>query len=306
MYGSSKQGKTTLLNKHIENKNIVKVQCDPSVTLSEIYKRILDRLNVEIQSSATNEISDSRNSKFHFNIKIPGFAEAGGEISKTVGEKESTTQIVVNVSNAQDVAELIKKYFPEKIIVLENFHYLNEQEQEAFSYDLRTFQDIDVRVIILGIWRERNRLTQYNGDLQDRIVELPVEPWENYHLMQIISLGEHSLNIDMSNVRDSILNESFGNVGVLQELCRKCCYIAGIVETGSKRNVLSEHLAKAILENVDDYASRFHRSLETLLLLNLDNLKMVVREWECRFFSYRFFFHHFTLMKLDKGYQDLI
>jgi len=189
---------------------------------------------------------------------------------------------------------------------LENFHYLNEQEQEAFSYDLRTFQDIDVRVIILGIWRERNRLTQYNGDLQDRIVELPVEPWENYHLMQIISLGEHSLNIDMSNVRDSILNESFGNVGVLQELCRKCCYIAGIVETGSKRNVLSEHLAKAILENVDDYASRFHRSLETLLLLNLDNLKMVVREWECRFFSYRFFFHHFTLMKLDKGYQDLI
>ena len=96
----------------------------------------------------------------------------------------------MDIDSAQDVAEILKKYFPEKIVILENFHYLEEKEQKLFAFDLRTFQDIDVRVIILGIWRERNRLTQYNGDLQDRIIELPVEPWTGEHLQEIIKLGE--------------------------------------------------------------------------------------------------------------------
>ena len=128
---------------------------------------------------------------------------------------------------------------------------------------MRTFQDIDVRIIILGIWRERNRLTQYSGDLQDRVIELPVEPWEEFHLQRIISLGEHHLNIDMSNVLKNIIQESFGNVGVLQELCRKSCASANITVTGNKIRILNEHLEKAINNSVNDYATRFNRSLET-------------------------------------------
>ena len=190
-------------------------------------------------------------------------AEAGMEVEKSTGERETNSDLQIDVNGAQDIAEIIKKHFPEKVIILENFHYLEEKEQRLFAFDLRTFQDINVRVVILGIWRERNRLTQYNGDLQDRIIELPVEPWTEEHLQKIIKLGEESLNIDMSEIKNDLIEESFGNVGMLQELCKECCYDAHIIETGDPRKVTKDNLQNAVTKITNSYASRFHRALET-------------------------------------------
>ena len=39
--------------------------------------------------------------------------------------------------------------------------------QGQFAFDLRTFEEMGIRFIILGVWRENNRLIQFNGDLQD-------------------------------------------------------------------------------------------------------------------------------------------
>lgn len=263
IYGSSKQGKTTLLNAHIDQENKIIVQCAPSITLPDIYKTILKKLEITIQSSSSNESEDSTKIKFNFKIKIPVLAEAGMEVAKSIGASEIKSESQMDVSGAQDVAEIIKNYFPKKIIVLENFHYLGEKEQKLFAFDLRTFQDIDVRIVILGIWRERNRLTQYNGDLQDRIVELPVEPWTKEHMHEIIKLGEKSLNIDMGDIRNDLIKESFGNVGMLQELCKECCYDAQIVETGIQIKLTHGNLQNAITKITNSYANRFHRALET-------------------------------------------
>lgn len=263
VYGSSKQGKTTLLNAHIKQENKIIVQCSPTINLHDIYKTVLKKLEITIQSSSSNENEDSTKSKFNFKIKIPMLAEAGMEVEKSTGQQEKTSELQIDVDSAQDVAEIMKKHFPDKIIILENFHYLEEKEQKLFAFDLRTFQDIDVRVIILGIWRERNRLTQYNGDLQDRVIELPVEPWTEEHLQELIRLGEKSLNIDMNDIKNDLIKESFGNVGMLQELCKECCYDARIIETGELRKLTNDNLQNAITKITNSYASRFHRALET-------------------------------------------
>lgn len=263
IYGSSKQGKTTLLNAHIKQEDKVIVQCSPTTSLHDIYKIILKKLEITIQSSSSIENEDSTKTKFNFKIKIPMLAEAGIKVEKSTGEKEKNSELQIDVDGAQDIAEILKKHFPNKIVILENFHYLEEKEQKLFAFDLRTFQDIDVRVVISGIWRERNRLTQYNGDLQDRIIELPVEPWSQEHLEKIIKLGEESLDIDMSEIKNSLIHESFGNVGMLQELCRECCYDAHIIETGDPRKLTKENLQNAITKITNSYANRFHRALET-------------------------------------------
>jgi len=265
IYGSSKQGKTTLLNNHIKQENKVVVQCAPTLSLHDVYKTILKKLDVTIQSSTSTENEDAHKTQFNFKVKIPFIVEAGVESTSINGEKETTSETQMDVNSAQDIAEIIKKYYPDSVIILENFHYLDEKQQKLFAFDLRTFQDIDVRVVILGIWRERNRLTQYNGDLQDRIVELPVEPWEEEYLQQIISLGEKSLNIDLNDIRNEIISESFGNVGMLQELCKESCYDAHVVETqtGSPKTITYANMNNAIERITRSYASRFNRSLET-------------------------------------------
>lgn len=259
IYGSSKQGKTTLLNTHISQENKITIQCSPTTNLPEIYRSILKKLQIQIQSSTSTE--DSTKSKFYFKLKIPFIAETGAEIENNTGEKN--THFELDVSTVQEIAELIKNYFPSKIIILENFHYLEETIQKLFAFDLRTFQDIDVRVIILGIWKERNRLNQYNGDLQDRIIELPVEPWSEKHLSEIIELGEKSLNIDMGDIASDIIEESFGNVGMLQELCKESCYDAHILKTGDHQKLTFGNLRNAIDKITNSYANRFYKSLES-------------------------------------------
>ena len=162
IYGSSRQGKTTLLNAHLKPEEKILVQCSPTTSLHDIYKMILKNLEITIQSSSSIESEDSSKTKFTFKVKIPMFVEAGMDIEKSAGELETKSGLQMDVDGAQDVAEIIKRHFPEKRIIIENFHYLDEKIQRLFAFDLRTFQDMDVRVIILGIWREGSRLTQYN------------------------------------------------------------------------------------------------------------------------------------------------
>ena len=263
IYGSSKQGKTTLLNAHIKPEDKILAQCSPTLNLCSIYKTILKKIGAQIQDDRTDD-EDIRRTKFHFKIRVPMLAEGGMEVAKTENKKENLKEILLDIDNAQDVAELLKQYFPDKVIILENFHYLDEKIQQLFAFDLRTFQDIDVRVVILGIWKDQNRLTQYNGDLQDRIVEIPVEPWKKEYLQQIIHLGEKHLNTDMGEVENDILKESFGNVGMLQELCKECCYDAGIIETlVNKRKITQDNLINAIDKITSSHINRYHRSLET-------------------------------------------
>ena len=108
-------------------------------------------------------------------------------------------------------------------------------------------------------------MIQYNGDLQDRVFELSVEPWEEVHLQQIMELGEKALNIDMKDVKDQIIIESFNNVGMLQEICKECCYDARVLETvpGEPKKITQANLEHAIRKIGQLYSSKFYRSLET-------------------------------------------
>ena len=75
-----------------------------------------------------------------------------------------------NLALAQDLSELLKEIKFKKRIILENFHYLNEEVQKQLAIDLRIFEDYNILFIILGIWREKNRLSQFNGDLASKAI----------------------------------------------------------------------------------------------------------------------------------------
>ena len=155
---------------------------------------------------------------------------------------------------AQDLSELLRSINFQKRIILENFHYLSDDVQKQLSIDLRIFEDYNILFIVLGIWRERNRLAQFNGDLLDRLIEVPVEPWERADLKRIVAEGLPLLNASFDNVVDYIIDSCFDSVGVFQEICKESCYAAGVNQT-------SENLIEIITENVD---SAIQKNFETI------------------------------------------
>jgi hypothetical protein len=270
VYGSSKQGKTALLNKQLMQESQMVYQCSPDAEKKDIYSSILRNSGVQIltESSEQKTDSDAFSSKLSTKVKIPIIVDLGGGIEATKGGVRSETQeyrtIEYNLNLAADVAELLKEIKFNKYIVLENFHYLSQEVQEKLAYDLRIFQELGILFVILGIWRERNKLIQFNGDLQDRVVEVAVEPWDNQDFHRVIEKGSEILNVDFSEVEAKIIDSSFDSIGVLQELCNRSCVSAGVFETSpAKVKILERHLEDAIKKKLDDYSSRHLRALES-------------------------------------------
>ncbi|HBZ3406810.1 TPA: hypothetical protein MG645_13990, partial [Klebsiella pneumoniae] len=274
IYGSSKQGKTALLQRHLDEKYRCTYHCGPASSAEDIYRAFLRQLGVEIVTEKANTSSKEATAsvKSTFSAFLPfiskGEIEANAE-GKVGKELQTTTKpIEFNLNAAQDVGELLLEVGgANKFFVLENFHYLTVDVQGQFAFDLRTFEEMGIRFIILGVWRENNRLIQFNGDLQDRVAEVPVEPWEKEDFARVADTGEKALNISISeDLKERMFDEAHGSVAVVQELLKKFCEISGVKEVQREVLVLNDHenLNKAISVKVSDYASRHVRSLESI------------------------------------------
>lgn len=272
IYGASKQGKTSLTNKHLTESDYVKVNCSPSSTTLDLFNSIVRQLDVEIieLKDVTTTVGGEVKVGLKAKIKIPFFGGTDAETEATAsGQKEKGTTyktIDYNLALAQDLSELLREIGFKKRVILENFHYLDEEVQKQLSIDLRIFEDYNILFIVLGIWREKNRLSQFNGDLVDRVIEVPVEPWEKSDLAKITNEGLPLLNVDFSNTLNYIIESCFDSVGVFQEICKESCYSANINDTqDSLVEITKENVDAAIDKKLNDYASRHIRCLESFI-----------------------------------------
>lgn len=272
VFGSSKQGKTALVAKQLSSDNYIKINCSPDTKPIDIYQSLLRQLNVEIidrvQSSSSSDLEVS--GKVNVTVKVPFVADGKAELGTAVslGDQKSIDYKVVefNLALPQDIAEILKKYNFNKRIVLDNFHYLNEEVQKILAFDLRVFEDYNILFIILGIWREKNRLSQFNGDLQDRVFEIPVEPWEVDDFRSVVAKGSDLLKIDFSDIITDVIENAFDSIGVFQELLKHSCLAQGITETQDSITKISNKSFNSAVENkVDDYSGRHVRSFEAFI-----------------------------------------
>lgn len=272
VYGASKQGKTSLILKHLREDRYVKVECSPQTTSVDVYKSILRQIGVTFIESETVDSGFERGARVgaSFRVKIPfvGGADTTAEVNDKSIEAVKTveTHIEYNLALAQDVSELLRANNFKKFIVLENFHYLSHEVQQELAYDLRIFQDQHFIFVVLGIWREANRLVQFNGDLLDRVTEVAVEPWEMDDFAKVIRIGEELLNVDFSEVRDQLIRDSFDSIGVVQEICKFCCLEAGVEKTASKTVLITEeHLVASTRKKAEEYGVRHIRNFESFV-----------------------------------------
>jgi hypothetical protein len=272
VYGASKQGKTSLTNKHLKETDYIKVNCSPSASILDIYNSIARQLEIEILE--TTEINTTIGGEAKVGLKakvrIPFFGGADAETEASVKKEKETGKLYkvvdFNLALAQDLSELLRNVKFSKRIILENFHYLNEEVQKQLAIDLRIFEDYNILFIVLGIWREKNRLAQFNGDLVDRLIEVPVEPWEKEDLRRIVIDGLPLLNVSLENVVEYIIESCFDSVGVFQEICKESCYVAGVNETQDTLVIISRaNVDDAISIKLEDYASRHIRCLESFI-----------------------------------------
>lgn len=272
VYGSSKQGKTALVSKHLPYQENLLVSLTPKTQLIDVYQTILSQAGAKL-TTVTEKVSQEATASVvtKFKAMIPLFggaeAEAGGGLKAGSGSETKYEEVPVNLELPQAVSDLLKRMMVNKWVILENFHYLQDDVQKQFAFDLRAFQELGVRFVILGVWRERNRMAQFNGDLLDRVIEIPVEPWLEADFRRVAAAGAAQLNIEFDpNLLSAVINSSFSSVGVFQELLRQICLSAGVRETAADPIAISDtlHLEGATKVKTGDYGARHERALEAI------------------------------------------
>ncbi|MEZ5359823.1 MAG: hypothetical protein R3F48_13470 [Candidatus Zixiibacteriota bacterium] len=239
VYGCSKQGKTSLRKMHIDSDSFIAVQCFAATTREMLYAGILKEAGVEISKASTEKQSRKKNIRANVSGEASAFiAKAKGNVESgyETGQEESITKkyLEIDPGDPNDIIRTLDEINFNKNIIIEDFHYLGGDVQEAFAADMKVFYEKTdkFRIIIIGVWMQPGKLTRLNGDLEGRISYVNADRWEENELLAIIKKGEQLLNIEFSQeVIEKMLFFCQHNVGLLQQIAEYICERVGVSKT---------------------------------------------------------------------------
>jgi hypothetical protein len=283
IYGSSKQGKTSLRKHCLKDSDYIMVQCASRWTLEEVLSNILKRAGFVITQSEKKTVA-GRNK-----IVASLAAAIFGVGSKIEGEKETSSssevresELELDPSDVNDAIAALKKIGFDRYIVLEDFHYLPTETQKDFAVALKAFHEgSKTCFIIIGVWLEENRLVVYNGDLTGRVVAINADQWSDAELRSVIMEGERLLNFSFSEgLRDSLVRESYGSVYVVQEASRQACIASGVNHTQEELREIGKGLdiVSIVREVVNQQGGRY-RSFLNQFAAGFQETRLEMYKW---------------------------
>lgn len=267
IYGSSKQGKTSLRKHNLKDNDHIVIQCSNKWSIQNIHEAILKCAGFELTTSSIQTTSGKQ--KISASIGTASILPANLAStleSEKIGQNSITLEpLDLDPFDVNDVIDALEKIKFDKIIILEDFHYLPTDAQKDFSFALKAFHEKSrLKFIIIGVWLEENRLSVYNGDLDGRLIALNSDNWNKEDLILVIETGEKLLNINFSEkFKEDLLENCFDSVYLVQEACLKACNECGIKETQLNNKIIAENIdVKELITNiVKSQSGRFNSFL---------------------------------------------
>ncbi len=208
LHGSSKQGKSCLRRQCLKGDGHVVVQCGNDMTREQIYELLLKQAGA--------------------------FATQNGDAPHL--------DVDIDPTDVDDIIRALELLTFTKFVLLEDFHYLPYDVQRDLAFDLKAFHEkSSVVFIVIGVWREPNRLVQFNPDLAGRLIAVDADRWDTIDLERVITTGEKILNVEFHReLRKEMVLLCQGNVGVLQEVCFRLCESQNVLQTCFHRKSIDD------------------------------------------------------------------
>lgn len=121
IYGSSKQGKTSLRKHCLQDNDYIVVHCSNRWSLADLHAAILKRAGYEVTQSTTKTASGRQ--KLLATIKASFLslgAEATGEVEDTRSDARTTRPLELDPEDVNEIISALTDFT--KYIVLEDFH----------------------------------------------------------------------------------------------------------------------------------------------------------------------------------------
>lgn len=138
------------------------------------------------------------------------------------------------------------------VVVIDDFHVLPEEMKKKLTDYIKVLadeEDVDSKVILIGINRAGQSLVDYAPDLLHRVEIIRVGKANDEKIRELVNLGARALNCSIATAEE-IVDESEGSFAIAQVLCHEACLQGGVLETalGLRKNI--ETSLPSIRENV--------------------------------------------------------
>lgn len=264
IYGSSKQGKTSLRKHCLNEDDYIVVHCSNKWGLDDVHEAILKQAGYELTVSKTMATSGKQKIFAKIKAGILG-AEAGAEAECTQEEGTTKAPLELDPLDVNDIISALQATGFNNFIVLEDFHYLPVDTQKDFSVALKAFhENSDLCFMVIGVWLEENRLSVYNGDLTGRLLPINADKWNRSELEQVISDGEALLNVQFSEeFKSELLNSCYESVYIVQETCHQCCIRHNVFKTQDELREIGskDECTQLVSQVVNQQGGRFNSFL---------------------------------------------
>ncbi|MFK7319097.1 hypothetical protein ABBZ93_18750 [Acinetobacter baumannii] len=261
VFGSSKQGKTSLRKYHLNESEYISLNCINTWGLEDIFKAILKAVGfvqeTEVKTQKVGKISGG----FSF-WKIKADVANERQVARTGKVLE------INTQDPNDIVSVLKEWgFDKKVISIDDFHYLPEDVQKSFSTALKVFHDnSSIKFLITAVW-SGDRLSILNGDLQGRITSINADIWDNNDLEELIHVSEALLNIKFhEEIIKELVEKSDGFVHMVQAIASNICAQENLYRTSSCMKLIGENISiqNEVLRYVNLSSSRYRRLFQEL------------------------------------------
>jgi hypothetical protein len=227
--GPSKTGKTTLYSKVLGQKNTlpIKISCDDKLSINEIWKKALEKVDFSRVRDAIVEDSSAigAQGKISGKLGISWLAGIFGEVGTSIEKTKTASDVremVLSSPSPDHLIPILKRL--KYILVIEDFHYLQQRVQTSLFQQLKNFIDNEVSIIIVSTTHHAADLAFSNKDLMGRYLHLDISAWSIDDLKRIIGAGFGFLNITCSDgILSLVAEESVGLPIIVQSTCLRLC-----------------------------------------------------------------------------------
>jgi hypothetical protein len=228
LWGEPRQGKSSLLRHQLRGTGHCIIQCTYGQRRFDVYRMILR----EAGASVAVERKKRRARGIGATVRI-----FTGNISSESETTERTFDI--DISNVNDVLRVIEDSAFDKIVILEDFHYLGRSVQRQILQDMKAiYEKSSLKIILVGIWADRDQLLGLQLDIGGRVEAIEIPRWTDDELAEVLKKGEDLLGLSFRPLAlKRLIACAQQSVGVLQELALAACQEASRL----RRTVPAEH-----------------------------------------------------------------
>ena len=256
--GTSKSGKTVLCHKIVDSDLLIDISGAQITSKEDLWSQIAEKIRFPVEVQISSTAGKSYNEESSFGGKVGAFGVGAETHSKKTNSDLNSHSISEKAtrSNKMVVDYLIKN---KKILLIDDFHYINDELQMYIARILKTELFNGLRVIIISLPHRADDAIRHNPDLIGRTTFIEIEPWKKSELAEIAVKGFELLGYKVNEEEINLLaTESISSPQLMQENCLNLSYI---IDANKSLKVNFIQVKKAFYDTAINY-NHYDNSLE--------------------------------------------